>query len=46
MSVNTMTSNLTTKVHGFTQISAAAIDGDLRRFIDVEARAGHEPLSV
>ncbi|KAF8797439.1 HisKA-domain-containing protein, partial [Phlegmacium glaucopus] len=46
LSVNTMAGNLTTQVRGFTQISAAAMDGDFTRFITVEASGEMDSLKT
>jgi osomolarity two-component system sensor histidine kinase NIK1 len=46
LSVNTMVGNLTTQVRGFTQISAAAMDGDFTRFITVEASGKMDSLKM
>ncbi|KAG2139179.1 uncharacterized protein EDB93DRAFT_1163732 [Suillus bovinus] len=46
MSVNTMASNLTEQMRGFSQISAAAMDGDFTRFVTVEASGGNDFLKT
>lgn len=45
-SVNTMASNLTSQVRGFAQISAAAVGGDVTRFITVEASGEMDSLKT
>ena len=44
--MNTMAGNLTTQVHGFAQILAAAMDGDFMQFITVKTSGKMDSLKT
>ena len=46
MSVNTMAANLTWQVRGLAQISAAATDGDITRFVTIETPGEMDSLKT